>query len=121
MRGAMMRSVLALFVALVSAGGQQPNRAIAEIGGNLPAQAVGPNDLIAVSVYDAPELSRTIRVGADGYVRLPMLKQRIKAQGLIPAELEAAITAALKQEQLLIEPFVTVTIAQYQSRPISVA
>ena len=91
-----------------------------ELGGNLPAQPVGPNDLIAVSVYDSPELSRTVRIGADGYFRLPMLKQRIKAQSLLPADLESAIVAALKQEQILVDPFVTVTIAEYHSRPISV-
>ena len=45
-----------------------------EFGANLPAQPVGPNDLLSVSVYDAPELSRTVRVGADGLFRLPMLK-----------------------------------------------
>jgi len=102
---------------------QQPYRAIStpEIGANLPAQAIGSSDLIAVSVYDAPELSRTIRVGADGYVRLPMLKQRIKAEGLYPSEMETAITAALREESILVDPFVTVTIAQYHSRPISVA
>jgi polysaccharide export outer membrane protein len=91
-----------------------------ELGGNLPAQPVGPNDLIAVSVYDSPELSRTVRIGADGYFRLPMLKQRIKAQGLLPGDLETAITTALKQEEILVDPFVTVTIAEYHSRPISV-
>jgi polysaccharide export outer membrane protein len=102
---------------------QQPNRPASapELGANLPAQPVGPNDLIAVSIYDAPELSRTIRVGADGDIRLPMLKQRVKAQGLYPSELETAIVAALRAEEILVDPFVTVTIAQYQSRPISVA
>jgi polysaccharide export outer membrane protein len=92
-----------------------------ELGANLPAQAVGPNDLIAVSVYDAPELSRTIRVGADGLIRLPMLQQRIKAEGLYPADLELAISKALKAEQILNDPYVTVTIAAYHSRPVSVA
>jgi polysaccharide biosynthesis/export protein len=121
-----MRFVLAvLIVAGCGSAQQQPplNRAIStpEIGANLPAQPVGPNDLIAVSVYDAPELSRTIRVGADGYFRLPMLKQRIKANGLYPSELESAIIAALRAEDILVNPFVTVTIAQYHSRPISVA
>ena len=121
-----MRLVLAILV-IVGCGlaqQQQPsNRALStpEIGANLPAQAVGPNDLIAVSVYDAPELSRTIRVGADGYFRLPMLKQRIKANGLYPSELETAIISALRQEDIFVNPFVTVTIAQYHSRPISVA
>src|SRR5271157_6283147 len=82
---------------------QQPNRAatIPEQGANLPAQAVGPNDLIAVSVYDAPELSRTVRVGSDGFIRLPMLHRPLKAQGFLPAALEVAIAAALRAEEIL--------------------
>jgi polysaccharide export outer membrane protein len=100
----------------------QPHPAASpELGGNLPAQPIGPNDLLSVSVYDEPELSRTVRIGGDGYLRLPMLKERIKAQGLLPADLEADIAAALQQEQLLVDPFVTVTIAEYHSRPISVS
>ena len=91
-----------------------------EMGANLPAQPVGPNDLIAVSVYDSPELSRTVRIGSDGYFRLPMLKARIKADGLLPADLETAIAEALKKEEILVDPFVTVTIAEYHSRPIAV-
>jgi polysaccharide export outer membrane protein len=112
-----------LLVGCASAQQTNPNRAIStpEQGANLPAQAVGPNDLIAVSVYDAPELSRTIRIGADGLIRLPMLKQQIKAEGLYPADLETAIAKALRDEQILVDPFVTVTIAEYHSRPISVS
>jgi len=88
---------------------------------NLPTQPIGANDLISVSVYDAAELSRTVRVGADGYLRLPMLTQRLKAQGLMPGELEVSIARALQEEQLIVDPFVTVTVAEYNSRPISVA
>ena len=119
-----MRALLLLLLLAAAAFAQQPpNRAPAapDIGANLPAQLIGPNDLIAVSVYDSPELTRTIRVGADGFIRFPMLKQRIQAKGLYPSELETAITAALRTENILVDPFVTVTIAQYQSRPISVA
>ena len=90
-------------------------------GANLPAQAIGANDLIAVSVYDAPELTRTVRVSADGFIRLPMLKQRVKAQGLMPGDLELAIAKALQDEQIIVDPFVTVTVAEYNSHPISVA
>lgn len=99
----------------------QQRPAAPELGANLPAQAVGFNDLIAVSVYDAPELSRTIRVGADGFFRLPMLKQRIKGVGLFPADLETIIAQAFREEQILVDPAVTVTIAEYHSRPISVS
>src|ERR1700674_4183353 len=50
-----------------------------------------------------------------------MLKQVVDTGGLSPADIEAAIAAALRQEQILVDPFVTVTIAEYHSRPISVA
>ena len=51
---------------------------IVEIGGaNLPAQKIGANDLIAISVYDQPEFTRSVRVSADGFIRLPMLDRRI--------------------------------------------
>ncbi|HSW51503.1 MAG TPA: polysaccharide biosynthesis/export family protein [Bryobacteraceae bacterium] len=92
-----------------------------EQNANLPALKIGPNDLIAVSVYDSPELTRTIRVGADGTIRLPMLKKPLKVDGMLPSALEAAIGGALREEQLLVDPVVTVTVAEYHSRPISVA
>ena len=119
----MRLTLFALLSIAVAAVAQQNSRpaTMPDVGPNLPAQIVGPNDLIAVSVYDAPELTRTIRVGADGYIRLPMLNQRIKADGLYPADLEGAITTAIQDENILVNPFVTVTIAEYHSRPISVS
>src|ERR1017187_1299662 len=106
----------------IASGQTRPKVAAPETqGANLPAQPIGANDLIAVSVYDAPELSRSVRVSVDGFVRLPMLKQRVKAQGLMPGELESAIAKALQDEQIIVDPFVTVTVAEYNSHPISVA
>ena len=117
-----MKLLLFLAAAACVLAQAPPRSPTADAGGaNLPAQKIGPNDLIAVSVYDAPELTRTVRVGADGLVRLPILKRQIKADGLMPGELESAIANALRAEQILIDPFVTVTIAEYNSRPISVA
>lgn len=89
--------------------------------GNLPAQTIGPNDLLSISVYGTPELTRTVRVSAEGFLRLPMLKQKVEAKGLMPSDLEERIAAALSAEQILVEPVVTVNIAEYHSRPISVA
>src|SRR3984893_14841086 len=120
-RGITVRVLLFVLLSISPALAQPAKHTAPDAAANLPSQPVGPNDLIAVSVYDAPELSRTIRVGADGYFRLPMLKQRVKAEGLYPAEVENAIAAALREEQILVDPFVTVTIAEYHSRPISVA
>ena len=88
---------------------------------NLPAEKIGADDLIAIAVYDSPELTRTVRVSGEGQIRLPMLKRAIPAAGLMPRELETAIADALRAEQILVDPVVTVTIAEYRSRPISVA
>jgi polysaccharide export outer membrane protein len=87
---------------------------------NLPSQQLGVDDLIAVSVYDAPELTRTLRVEADGTVHLPMLKDGVQAAGIFPRQLETSIATALKTEQILVDPFVKVTVVEYHSRPISV-
>src|SRR5437016_13170400 len=87
---------------------------------NLPAQKIGPNDLISVSVYDAPEFTRAVRVGADGQIRFPMLAARINALDALPSELETAIAEALIRENLIVDPFVTVAVVEYASRPINV-
>ncbi len=88
---------------------------------NLPAQKIGPDDLLAILVYDSPELTRSVRVTAEGQVRLPMVKRVIPAAGLFPRELEVAIAEALRAEQILVDPVVTVTVAEYRSRPIRVS
>lgn len=51
---------------------------------NLPSQKLGADDLVAVSVYDAPELTRTVRVEADGTIHLPLLKRGVPAAGEFP-------------------------------------
>jgi len=90
-------------------------------GSNLPLEKIGPDDLIGITVYDAPELTRTVRVDADGDIRLPMVKQHIKAAGLAPTDLEKAIATVLIREDVLVDPIVTVMVAEYRSRSITVA
>lgn len=117
-----MPRFLVVLVCAAAALAQPPSRPAPEYGrANLPSQAVGPNDLIAITIYDSPEMSRTVRIGADGFLALPMVKQRIRADGQHPEELESAIRAALQEEEILVNPVVTVTIAEYHSRPISVS
>lgn len=105
---------------------QQTERSVAAVPNldyaysNLPTQPVGPDDLLALSVYDSPELTRTVRVDADGNIRLPMLKDPIQVRGMVPSQLEAAIAKALTNGKVLVDPIVTVTIVEYQSRPVNV-
>ncbi len=88
---------------------------------NLPAQRIGANDLLSVSVYDAPEFTRTVRVSADGMVMLPLMKKPVTAAGLLPSELEPKLAEALREQDLLNDATVIVTVAEYNSRPITVS
>lgn len=87
---------------------------------SLPFQKLGPDDLIGVSVYNAPELSGKVRVRADGTITLPMLKQPIKVADLYPSEVASAIADALRTGSVLVNPLVTVSVVEYRSRPITV-
>jgi polysaccharide export outer membrane protein len=90
-------------------------------GSNLPLQKVGPEDLISVQVYDAPELTHTVRISAEGTIRLPMVTTPIRVQGLMPSDIEILIQEALVRDKLLVDPYVVVNIVEYHSRPISVS
>jgi polysaccharide biosynthesis/export protein len=92
-----------------------------EVGANLPPRPIGPGDLLSISVYGAPELSRTARVSPEGSIRLPMLKSPIEARGVTPGELELRVGAALADAHILVDPSVVITIAEYATRPIRVA
>lgn len=89
-------------------------------GATLPSQRIGPNDLLNISVYGAPEISRPVRVSPEGAIQIPMLKETFAVEGKFPAELEGVIAAALVKAKILVDPVVTVTVAEYVSRPISV-
>jgi len=117
----MIRALLLTAAFTILAAAQiRPNR-MDEVGKeNLPAQKLGVDDLVAVSVYDAPELTRTIRVEPDGTIHLPLLTQGVAAAGLLPRELEAGLRDALKTGEILVDPIVKITVVEYHSRPIAV-
>jgi polysaccharide export outer membrane protein len=116
-----MRALLVFFLLASAALAQRPVSLMEEVGrDNLPAQKLGIDDLVAVSVYDAPELTRSVRVEQDGAIWLPLLKMGVRAAGFFPRDLETSIAEALKSEQILVDPVVKVTVVEYHSRPISV-
>ena len=69
----MKKSVLYMCVALCCSAQVKPLPTPDSPLTNLPAYKIGPDDLLSINVYDAPELSKMVRVSSDGYVRLPML------------------------------------------------
>jgi polysaccharide export outer membrane protein len=115
-----MRSLWILALSAIALAQVRPSL-MEEVGkANLPALPLHAGDLVAVSVYDAPELTRTVRVDPDGTIHLPLLAEGVKAAGLMPRDLEAGLADALKSEGILVDPVVKVTVVEYHSRPISV-
>lgn len=95
------------------------------IGSFLSAQGIektdykiGPKDLLEISVFGLDELNSTERVSEEGKITLPLLGE-IEVNGLTKGELENKISQLL-EEKYLQDPQVSVFIAEYQSKMVSV-
>jgi polysaccharide export outer membrane protein len=86
----------------------------------LPAESLGSNDLIEITVPYCPELSHNFRIGSNGQLSLPLLKKQIKAAGLTPSEAADSIKNELIAEQVMPDPVVNVSVLEYRSRSVSV-
>ena len=83
-------------------------------GGSQPDEAqkvqefrLAKEDVVEVSVWKEPELSRTVPVRPDGKITLPLLGD-VQAEGLRPQELEASVQKQLTG--LVRDPHVTVIV-----------
>jgi polysaccharide export outer membrane protein len=74
--------------------------------------------LVEISVFEVPELSRSVRVSANGEISLPLVGT-LRAAGHSPMELEQVITEALQQNYVK-DPQVSVFLKEYRSDPVSV-
>jgi len=78
-----------------------------------PNYIIGPQDVVDISVWKEPELSRNVPVRPDGKITLPLLND-VQAAGLTPGQLAAAITEGLKKFETA--PQVTVIVATIKSQ-----
>ena len=79
---------------------------------------IGPHDLLEITVFEAPELNRAVRVSAGGGISLPLLGL-VPAAGLTPQELEVALQERLR-ERYMNDPHVGVFVREMESHPVSV-
>ena len=79
---------------------------------------IGVDDLLEVSIFEAPDLNRTVRVSADGNISLPLLGN-VRATGLTPPELQASLEELLRRTYMK-EPHVGVFVKEMQSHAVSV-
>jgi len=80
-----------------------------------PNYIIGAQDVLDVSVWKEPELSREIPVRPDGKISLPLLND-VMAAGLTPEQLAGQLTSGLNK--YMTNPQVTVIVTQINSKRI---
>jgi polysaccharide biosynthesis/export protein len=78
---------------------------------------IGNGDVLAISVWKQPDISRSIPVRSDGRISLPLIGE-LQAAGQTPLKLEAEITSKL--QPYLAEPEVTVIVEQINSEKFNI-
>ena len=81
---------------------------------------IGPEDVLAISVTDAPEFSGKFRVNQSGYLVMTSLPTPIKAAGLTPTELSNELRKSLEDAKLYRDPTVNVFVEEYRSQSVTV-
>ena len=78
---------------------------------------IGNDDVLAISVWKEPDISRSIPVRSDGKISLPLVGE-VQATGRTPLKLEQDIAAKLKS--YIAEPDVTVIVQQINSQKFNI-
>ena len=78
---------------------------------------IGPTDVLDVSVWKEPDISRTVTVRPDGKISLPLVGELV-ASGQTPVELQALISHKLAN--FLTSPEVTVLLHDIRSGTVSI-
>jgi polysaccharide export outer membrane protein len=79
---------------------------------------VGPQDVIEVAVFQAPDFSRTVEVDAAGNISLPLIGL-VAAAGRTPSELQSVVTDKLSAKYMQ-SPEVTVSVREFASQKVTV-
>lgn len=78
---------------------------------------IGNDDVLAISVWKEPDLTKAVPVRSDGRISLPLVGE-MQATGRTPLQLERDITEKLKN--FITTPEVTVIVQQVNSRKFNV-
>ena len=82
-----------------------------------PDYQIGPEDVLDVSVWKEPDVSRLVPVRPDGKISLPLIND-VQAAGMSPQQLSAAVAEKLRK--FLNDPQVTIIVTAINSQRIFV-
>lgn len=74
-----------------------------------------PRDSVTVLVFGESELSTTQMIDSDGRIIMPLVGE-IRLKGLTPRQAERHIGERFKQEQILVNPHITLRLAGFAER-----
>ena len=74
---------------------------------------IGVDDVLAISVWKEPEISKTVPVRSDGKISLPLAGE-VQASGETPRQLELALSRRLAS--YISQPEVTVIVQEIKSQ-----
>jgi polysaccharide biosynthesis/export protein len=83
------------------------------------AYRIGPLDILDISVYQVPDLSKTVQVGDNGTINLPLVGETLAA-GKTAEELQRDL-AGLLGAKYLQNPQVTVLVKEFNSSRVTVS
>jgi polysaccharide export outer membrane protein len=98
---------------------QSPATAAPVSEANAPLIRIGAGDLLNVIVFETPELSASVRVNQDGEANLPVLGM-VRLAGLSANDASRVLEQAYKSHGLLLDPHVSVFVAEYASQGASI-
>jgi len=87
------------------------------VAANDPDYKIGPQDVLTITVWKEPDVSREVPVRPDGKISLPLLND-VEAAGLTPMQLANSLTESLKK--FISSPQVTVIVKEINSRRVYV-
>jgi polysaccharide export outer membrane protein len=81
---------------------------------------IGDGDLLNISVFDVPELTRDVRVSQTGTISIPLVPVRLQVTGLTELQTEQKIAEVLEANGLVSHPEVAVIVREHRSKPITI-
>jgi polysaccharide biosynthesis/export protein len=91
----------------------------ADIPQTSPMTQISEGDLLDIVIFDTPELSGRFRVNLKGDILLP-LAGALHVAGMNLAEITDAVSQRYKDAKILVDPEVTVFVAEFTRRTITI-